>query len=75
MVVDANRINSISLINLDESVTTMYPLVEPALAELTEQILKKQSTEGISYSVGNQYTSLMLLDAINTALEKAVTLP
>lgn len=75
VVVDANRINSISLVNLDESVTTMYPLVEPALAELTEQILKKQSTEDISYSAGNQYTSLMLLDAINMALEKAVTLP
>jgi len=75
VAVDANRINSISLVNLDESVTAMYPLVEPALEELTEQILKKQSTEGISYSTDNQYTSLMLLDAINAALEKAVTLP
>lgn len=75
VVVDANRINSISLVNLDESVTTMYPLVEPALEELSEQILKKQSTEGISYSANNQYTSLMLLEAINDALEKAATLP
>ena len=75
VVVDANRINSISLVHLDESVTTMYPLVEPALEELAKQILQKQSTEDISYSAGNQYTSLMLLDAINTALEKAVTLP
>lgn len=71
VVVDANKINSISLINLDESVATMYPLVEPALKELTSQILKKQSTEGISYSSDNQYTALMLLEAINTALEKA----
>lgn len=71
VVVDANEINSIALVNLDESIATMYPLVEPALEELTEQILKKQSTEGISYSVGNQYTSLMLLEAINSALEKA----
>ena len=75
VTVDANRINSISLVNLDESVTTMYPLVEPALEELAEQILKKQSTEGISYSATNQYTSLMLLDAIDDALEKAATLP
>ena len=75
VMVDANRITSISLVNLDESVSAMYPLVEPALEELTEQILKKQSTEGISYSADNQYTSLMLLEAIRTALEKAVTLP
>lgn len=71
VVVDANRISSISLVNLDESVATMYPLVEPALEELTEQILKKQSTEDISYSTNNQYTSFMLLEAINSALEKA----
>lgn len=71
VVVDANRISSISLINLEESVATMYPLVEPALEELANQILKKQSTEGISYSASNQYTSLMLLEAINSALEKA----
>lgn len=75
VVVDANRINSISLVNLDESVATMYPLVEPALDELSEQILKKQSTEGITYSQSNQYTSSMLLEAINDALKKAATLP
>lgn len=72
VVVDANRISSISLVNLEESVATMYPLVEPALEELAQQILKKQSTEGISYSESNQYTSLMLLQAINSALEKAI---
>ncbi len=73
VVVDANRISSISLVSLDESVTTMYPLVEPALEELARQIVKKQSTEDISYSASNQYTSLMLLDAINSALAKAST--
>ena len=72
VVVDSNRINSISLVNLNESVSAMYPLVEPALEEMTQQILKKQSTEGISYSASNQYTSLMLLEAINSALDKAL---
>ena len=75
VTVDADRISSISLINLDESVTAMYPLVEPALDELAAQILQKQSMEGISYASDNQYTSLMLLEAINDALEKAATLP
>jgi len=44
------------------------------LEELADQILKKQTTEGISYSANNQYTSIMLLKAIQSALEKA-TLP
>ena len=34
VIVDENRINSISLVNLNETVTTMYPLVEPALEEV-----------------------------------------
>ena len=71
VIVDANRIHSISLVNLEESVSAMYPLVEPALEELSKQIIKNQTTHGISYSSNNQYTSLMLLNAINTALEKA----
>jgi len=72
VIVDSSKINSISLVNLDESVSAMYPLVEPALEEMTHQILKKQSTEGISYSANSQYTSLMLLEAINSALDKSL---
>ena len=31
LVVDADQIKSVSLVNLDKSVTTMYPLVKPSL--------------------------------------------
>ena len=34
VIVDENRINSISLVNLNETVTTMYPLVEHDLAKV-----------------------------------------
>lgn len=71
VIVDENRINSISLVNLDETVTTMYPLMEPALDSISEQILEKQSTEGITYNTDNQYTSIVLLNAIENALSKA----
>ena len=71
VIVDENEIQSVSLVNLSESVATMYPLVEPALEQLTEQILKKQSTEEITYDADNQYTSMMLLNAVDHALEKA----
>jgi hypothetical protein len=43
VIVDENRINSISLVNLNETVTTMYPLVEPALEEVSDQIIIFQS--------------------------------
>lgn len=71
VAVDDNAINSIRLVNLDETVTTMYPLVEPAFDELVAQIYHTQSLEGITYSDESKYTSMVLLDAINTVLDKA----
>ena len=71
VVVDDNNINSIRLVNLDEAVTTMYPLMEPALNDLASQICTKQSLEDITYSDDNKYTSQVLLDAITSALGKA----
>ena len=71
VIVDSNRITSIALVNLDETVTTMYPLMEPALESIRTQVLEKQSTEGITYQTDNQYTSMVLLQAIEHALSKA----
>ena len=69
--VDENHINSISLVNLSETTTAMYPLVEPALDALSSQIYTSQSKENITYSEENKYTSMLLLEAIDNALEKA----
>lgn len=69
--VDENHITSISLVNLSETTTAMYPLVEPALDALSDQIYTSQSTENITYSEENKYTSMLLLEAIDNALEKA----
>lgn len=71
VVVDSNYISSIRMINLDEAITTMYPLIQPAFDSITAQIYEKQSLEGITYSDENKYTSLVLLDAIQTSLDKA----
>lgn len=71
VIVDESRIQSIALVNLDETVTTMYPLMEPALESIGEQVVANQSTKGITYSTENQYTSVVLLNAIENALAKA----
>lgn len=71
VVVDENNINSIRLINLDEAVTTMYPLIEPSFQQLADQICAAQTLEGIRYSDDNKYTSMVLLEAIGNSLEKA----
>ena len=69
--VDKNHINSIALNNLSETATAMYPLMEPTLESLASQIYATQSTENISFGDDNKYTSQLLLQAINAALDKA----
>lgn len=71
VTVDADHINGIELINLDEAVTTMYPLMEPCLDELTAKVLDQQGLDNVSYSSENKYTSIMLLNAISQSLDKA----
>jgi uncharacterized protein with FMN-binding domain len=71
VIVDENRITSVSLVNLDETIDTMYPLIEPAMDSIRTQVLQNQSTEEITYSSDNQYTSMILLSAISDALKKA----
>ncbi len=71
VAVDAERINSISFVSLDESVATMYPLMQPVMNDLAEQILRSQSLEDLSYSMETRYTSQAVLGAIGTAVEKA----
>ena len=71
VTVDKNKINSIRFVNLSEAVTTMFPLIQPTIEEIAEQICEKQSLENISCSEDNPYTSRIILDAIETALKKA----
>lgn len=71
VVVDSSDILSIRLVNLSQTVTAMYPLVEPCMDTLAKQICEKQSLEGITYPDENRYTSQLLLQAIDAALQKA----
>ena len=71
VTVDADKINSIRLVNLSESTSAMFPLMEPALESLASQIYSSQSLDDIQYSEDQKYTSMILLNAIESALKKA----
>ena len=64
VVVDEDHINSVSFVNLNDTVATMYPLMQSSMDNISEQI--------ISYSEANQYTATMLLNAVEDALDKAI---
>ena len=72
VTVDEKNINSIRLINLDEAVATMYPLIQPSFEDLANQIITNQSLENITYPDDSKYTSMIILDAITTSLNKAL---
>ena len=67
---DSTHINAIRISNLDEAVTTMYPLVQPTVEYIAEQIYETQSLEDISYNEDSPYTSQIIINAIKDALSK-----
>lgn len=71
VTVDADQIRAVALVPLSEAVATMYPLMQPTMEGLAEQIVNTQSTENLTYPDSSRYTSMALLKAVDTALEKA----
>lgn len=69
--VSESEITSIRFSNLNESVTAMYPLIQPAAESIAEQIISSQSLEDITYSDETFYTSQTILNAVDQALKKA----
>lgn len=72
IVVDADQIKSVSFVNLEESVTTMYPLIKPSLSAIEEELVKGTDINDIPLSEKSKYTETLLIEGIKTALNKAV---
>ncbi len=73
VTVDETHINSIRFSNLDESVTTMFPLIHPTIEDIAEQVYDSQSLDNIQLSEDSPYTSQIIVNAIDEALKKAET--
>ena len=71
VIVDKDSITSIRMVNLSDSIATVYPLLEPTLESICEQIYAQQSLESVTYTSESKYTSLVLLEAIQASLDKA----
>ena len=69
--VDSSHINAVRFNNLTDSVATMYPLMQPTIENISEQLCKTQSVDSVTYSDENAYTTQIILRAITEALNKA----
>ena len=71
VTVDSDTVKSIRLVNTAEAVETMYPLLSSSLKEIESQVKESGTTDGITYSSDTKYTSLVLINAVEAALDKA----
>ena len=71
LTLDKNHVNAVRIVNLDESVATMYPLIQPSLARLEEQLVNGVAIETIEVTEDSRFTQIMLLDALKDMLDEA----
>lgn len=71
LIVNSNQITSVRIVNLDESIATMYPLVKPALNSIAEQLTAGTEPSDVTLSEDSKYTQTLLLNAIISTLKKA----
>lgn len=71
VVLDEDHINSVRIVNLDEAVSTMFPLVAPSLESITDQLYNDVDIDSIKITEDSKYTQQLLIDAIKTTLAKA----
>ena len=72
VVVDSDHINSVRLVNLDEATSAMYPLMEPAAADISAQLAAGTALSDVTLSESSKYTQTLLLGGIRATLEKAM---
>ena len=67
VVIEDNKIASVELADFDENMALFYTLVEPTMAHLNKEIVKKQSLDVNSPDEANE-TANILLDGLKKAL-------
>ncbi|MCD7825179.1 MAG: hypothetical protein LUH14_04360 [Clostridiaceae bacterium] len=67
---DENCVKSVELINLDESVETMYPLMEPTVEKISEQLSAGKSVDEIVLSEESQYTEKVIVESVSEMLRE-----
>ena len=68
---DSDHVKSVELVNLKESVETMYPLIKPAVKEISDQLAQNISPEEVVLSEDSPYTSQLILDKVTEIMKDA----
>lgn len=72
VLVDENHINAVDIKNVNEVMTTMYPLISPSVDAIEAQLIDDIPIEEVMISEDSMYyTQTMLLEVIGELLEQA----
>ncbi|MDO4942355.1 MAG: hypothetical protein Q4E73_05850 [Lachnospiraceae bacterium] len=71
VAVDSHKVKSVNIEQLDDSIKTMYPLIEPSIASINEQLSDISSIDELTFEDESQYTNTILKQAIKNAVKKA----
>ena len=66
------KVTSISLSGLTEETASMYPLLEPAVENINEQLKTVDSIDELTFNSDSQYTNTILQQAMQNAVSKAL---
>ena len=72
VTVDDSQITDVSFQQMDETITTMYPLLESSLEDINTQLHYISSVDDITPSGDSTYTTKLILDSIKNALKDAI---
>lgn len=75
VVLDENHINAVHIVNIDETITTMFPLVEPSLEAIALQLYDDVPIDQVELENDRMHTQTLLIEAIKVALDKAKVTP
>ncbi len=70
--INEHAVTHVDIVNLDETVTAMYPLVQPSVDAINEQLSLTGNLDDVTYSSDNQYTTILLLKAAKQAADSAI---
>ena len=60
---DEHAVRHLEVMNLNDTVTTMYPLLSPSVDAINSQLEQTGNLDDVTYSGDSQYTTIVLLEA------------
>ena len=69
VVLDEEQVKSVEMINLDDTVSAMYPLMKPSVESISNQLASGVSLDEVVLSDEGQYTEKMILNEVDSVLD------